>query len=682
MVAVAAALGTAALAPAGPAAASRSRAKLALVGQSEWSTPGSPGGTAPFDLTLRASGAGPGAKVRVAVYTRLRTRFGFEQTVRSGPAGSPLDEITPVDLSQLAPDSHFPGSVDLGTTVATTATRVAGPSLDLGCGPPTGAGTCTGVYPVVVSLVGADGTTLDRFTTFLTYAVAKSAHPLELAWVAPVSAPVTVRTGATSPARIVAPLPRRQARPIEGLVGALRATPSVPVTLAPSPQTLAALAASGPAGRAAVASVAAMSDNQAVDEVLPEPYVPVDLSALGGSAVRSEIAAQMAEGGRVLAGSGIRTTASPGIWVANRPAGAGFATGLAEARAGRVVVPDADLTSPAGSANSATWASTFPLAIGKSTTVPAAASDGALTTELSDVHADPALAASRFLADLAMVHFERPNTTAVRGLVAVPPAGWTPEGAFDRVLLAGLEANPDVTPVTLSTYFATVAESDTRHLARTGSGTAMGRGLVRALGAARGRLEAFRSAVDGRPRILGQLNQVLLVAEDGHLQPRSQLATVGAFRRALRAQLSLIGFAAEKTVTLTARTGWIPITVVSDAHYTVRGRLSVTSDKLVLPRSACKAAETVTPDCRMTLDHATNPVRVDVHARSSGELPLKVAFTSPKGGLVIATGQLSVRSTATSIAGVVLTALALFVLLVWWARTWWSGRRKRSGAAG
>jgi hypothetical protein len=44
---------------------------------------------------------------------------------------------------------------------------------------------------------------------------------------------------------------------------------------------------------------------------------------------------------------------------------------------------------------------------------------------------------------------------------------------------------------------------------------------------------------------------------------------------------------------------------------------------------------------------------------------------------VIAQEQLTVRSTATSVVGVLLTGLALAVLLTWWARTWRARRRRR-----
>ncbi|MGH9081943.1 MAG: hypothetical protein ACRDWN_01220, partial [Acidimicrobiales bacterium] len=118
---------------------------------------------------------------------------------------------------------------------------------------------------------------------------------------------------------------------------------------------------------------------------------------------------------------------------------------------------------------------------------------------------------------------------------------------------------------------------------------------------------------------------------------------------------------------------WIPVTVVSDAPYTVDGTLSLSSAKFRFPGTTTQ---------RLVLDHTTNPLRVHVVARTLGDSPVTAVLTSPEGGLVLARGQLTVRSTATSVIGLVLTAVALAVLLGWWARSWRSGRRRRAVRAG
>ena len=61
----------------------------------------------------------------------------------------------------------------------------------------------------------------------------------------------------------------------------------------------------------------------------------------------------------------------------------------------------------------------------------------------ADPGQDPALAANQLLADLAFIHYEAPNASnAPRGLIAVPPSGWSAEPTFDDALLAGLATTP------------------------------------------------------------------------------------------------------------------------------------------------------------------------------------------------------------------------------------------------
>lgn len=645
---------------------------LVLDGQSQWVTPAAPGTSAGFQLVLSAHGAPSGAQVAVVLYPRLDSRDRFEQIVNRGPRSTPLSDASPVPLSQLPADPHSPGAVDLNLQV-TTAPSTGGPRLGLSCASGAATGTCTGVYPLKVVLLGPSGNALQRFTTFLTYSARPSTTPLDFAWVVPVSAPVSVAPGATSPGSAVEPLGRAEIGALTQLVGALRGAPSVPVTIDASPQTLAALAAGGPGGRAAVAALAAMSTDQSVDEVPVAPYVPVDLAALAGAGEATEITAQMAAGVTVLHKLHVQT--GPSLpWIALPPVGNDLAPGLARVGASEVVVQDTSLA-PTPTAPAVTWASTFHLALGPRS-FKAAETDSFLDGEFRHMGHDPALRATQLLADLAMVHFERPYTPHVRGMVAVPPAGWAPNAAFVRTLLAGLDGNPVVTPVTLSTFFAHVATAGTRTLASNGAGPALPRALARSMSQARIRLTRFGQAIEGRTPVLGQLDHVLLAGEYAGISNRRRAADVGVFEKVLTHQLDQVSFiGTEKTFTLTARTGVIPITVVSHAHYTVVGTLTVSGARFTFPPGdRTEATET------MTLDHPANSWRVSVVARSSGDLPLDVTFAS-RSGLVFAHEKLTVRSTATSLVGVLLTALALAVLLTWWARTWRSKRRGRRTAA-
>src|SRR5579862_6140158 len=678
-------LGPPALSTSGAASKTGGGPRVLLKGQTQWVVNSSPTASAPFVLDLATRTAPADASVSATVYDRLHTRYDFESWIRNGPRGYPLARTGPQALSGLPPDPHTAGGSDLVLNVSegtTTTGAGSGLSVGLGCAPPTGAGTCTGVYPVEVQLLSSSGSVLDRFTTFLTYQAAKSTHPLELALVVKLAAPVSL-TAHTSGPDTIAPLTPQKADALSATISALQASASVPVTVDPSPETLLALDHSGPAGRAAVDDLATLSSAGTSTEVLAAPFVPVNIGELAAAGDESEITEQLAAGSSVLRGLRIDTAGGPATWVVTGATGKDLADGVAKTGAQQVVVPGTDLsptvttsTLPTVAQYPGTWTSVFGLSLGKGS-VHGALSDTFLTGQVAHPGDDPELTASQVLADLAMVHFERPNTTAVRGLVAVTPDVSHEDAAFYRALLAGLGHDPDVMPVNLSQYFSTVTVQGRRSLSSSGTGASLKPSLSASISSERRRLGEFDTAVDGRPRILSILDDDLLAAESADLGPRRQAAAVASFRRALSAQLALVSFGAgqgsSQTFTLTARTGIIPVTLDSRASYTVVGTLSVSGNKFIFPHAHSHPS--------MRLDHPTNLWRVDVKVRTSGDLPLHAVFTSPDGRLVIAQGVLTVRSTATSVVGIILSAIALIILLTWWGRTWWSSRQRRKRLA-
>lgn len=658
---------------------------LALAGQSYWVTPTQPGAAATLTLAVAARKGVPDQdEIVTTLYQRLSTRSGFQQTVAHAPTGRVLDTTHPVALAAMPPLDGGSGlSITVLPDAATTPPTAGAPTLDLTCTPTT-PGNCTGVYPLVVTLVRpatGGGTTPvphARFTTYLTYSAMPSTDRLDFAWVVPVGAPVTIHHGVRNATRALGSPSAAATDALAGLTSSLAEHAGVPVTLATSPQTLQSLAATKHgAGAQAVQSLAAMSADQASREFLAQPYVPIDLGALAGAGEGTEIAAQMDRGSVVLQSLGIQTAGAGGTWVANGPVGSDLQTGLSApgVGAGSLVLPDADLA-PASSSGSThgtsgTWASAFSLSMGHGAPVLAAASDGELAAHFTADPADPVLEANQLLADLAMIHFEEPYTPTPRAVVAVPPAGWTPTHRFDTALLSGLTTNPLVKPVTIGSLFSAFTGPGTalqsRRLATGGTGPVLAPSLARDITAQRLRLTSFDGSVHGTPPVLSHLNQLLLASESDDLPPSTQRGGVDTFAGALDGQLSLVQLATERTITLTARSGLIPVTLVSAAPYTVVGELTLSGGRFVFPHGSSR---------HVTLNHPTTPRRIPVEARTSGDLPLQVTFRSPDGRLLIAGGRLTVRSTATSLVGVVLTALALLVLLGWWARTWRRGRRR------
>lgn len=655
-------------------------------------TPAVVGPTSPVvRLTLGIGPQAPaGAAVEVALYRKLDSRSEFEQVVQRGPSSDSNDPqisgpaTVPVSSLTVEPNG---GSL-LQVTIGAGAVGSASPGLSISC--TLGEGLCSGVYPLVVSLVSGSevgATVLGKFTTFVTYNESSAPTPIEAALVLPAGAPVAIHHQAREPGSAVESPTTAQESALRGLAGSLSLNPNVPVTVETVPQTLQAMARpptsrTSNANRSAISELAALSrsgDHQFLDP----SFVPINLGALAGAGETTEVEAQLKQGLTVLQHSlGIQPSTGNFTWLASGAVGSDLATGLQTASQAtgfastaddRLVLPDVDLAPPSN--EQFTWTWTFSVGLGKGTTVTAAAADSELASHFDSQPNDPALEATQLLADLAVIQSERPSLKD-RGVVIVPPAGWTPNATFDNELLAGLDNNPVVKPVTLDTYFDQVpadptnAANQTRHLSSGGVPT-MPKALARQFSSARLRLTALQGVVL-QPALITELNDLLLCSESSDLHTASQFAGLATLNRAVDDQLDQVQIANERTVTLTSRTGSIPITVSSAAPYPVRGTLTLSSPKLIFSQS---------PTRTLTLDRATTSVRFQVEARTSGDLPVVATFASANGKLVISRAQMTVRSTATSLVGIILTVVALVVLAGWWGRTVWNGRRRRRAVA-
>jgi len=662
---------------------------LTLLGQSPAVVLAQPGG-APFELDLGIGANVPSdAQVAVTVDDRLSNRSTFLEDLVRTPTDT-LDALPRIAVDSLSPTSDG-GRAFVATVVSSgTATRSAGatPTIDLGC---VSGNTCAGVYPLVVALEGPGGGIIAHLTTFLTYAESTSEPKLFFALVLPFQAPIVVDARSLLPGAGVR-LSASEITTLADVTTVLRTNPAVPLTLAANPATVQALesvartvgSAQAQTAQRILVSLAALFAGPAThDQFLPQPYVPIDLSALAGAGVTTEIAAQMNGAAAVMSPihpsptTPVLETPPPapgqpntGTWIATGPVSSSLARGLPLVHASRVVLPDTDLAS---TTTQGTWSETFTLSLGTQQ-VFAAASDTHLAAQFQD-DGDPVLAANQVLADLAMIQSEYPSE-AGRGLVAVVPSTWQPNPAFLRALLSGLTNNPVVEPVTINNFFGDVVtgkyEAPTRRLATTDAAPAISPSEASAIVRARQRLDAFYAAVGSSPPVVTELYDRLLAAESSDLGPRRQRVALSLFERALNNQLHQIRLATT-SVTLTARSGSIPVTITNNSGYTVHAFLTVSGDKFEFPAGSTRS---------IVLDRPTFSTRISVLARTSGELPLTLTLSSPTTPagppLVIARGQISVRWTATSLVGILLTAGSVLVLAVWWARTWLRGRERRA----
>jgi hypothetical protein len=667
---------------------------LSLVAQTAWVSP-----EAPWFALTAATGSRTGPigdlHVEVTFYNRINDETELGQATHAVPDKTVLDHInapvTPTSDGRVAATcvtvlrdaSDTPPASAPPNTVACPAGSPD--TLTLGCTPDEG--VCGGVYPVSVALY-RQGTNapLARFTTFLSYqepgvsASDGTDGPLRVGLVMPVSGRLSPTTLSPSGTAL---------EPVEDLTGIMAAHRGVAVSLAANPATVSALAAGGKKGRRAVTQLRSLTTAPVGnDQLLAQSYVPIDVAGLAGAGLTDEIGAQMARGNALLEAAGLHPTS--GTWVDTSSdftaSGVGnLGDGLQAAHADHLILDDADLAPiPAGATapKNLTFAQPFSLSVGHGRHVTAAGASSEVDALFTADPDDPVLAANQMIAALEFIHFENAYESDARGIVVEPPASWQPSGALLTTLLTELAGNPVLSPVTLSQFFTQVPtggneEPASRHL-QAGSPAKSGvipAATARHLAAARAHLTSFSEAVAGHrhPAVFTELSDLLLAAENRSFDAAGRAAAFAVFIQRFGVEVNLVSLAAQSTITFTSRTASIPVSVLSSAPFPVKVVLSLSSDKFAFPNGNART---------LTLEHPTTPVRIEARAVTSGDrLPVEVTLTTPDGQLVIARAALTVHSTSISIVGIALTALAALVLLVWWARTWRKGRRRRPRAA-
>jgi hypothetical protein len=648
LVAAVAAVVIALVLPTTAAHAQTKRPAIRLVSQTAWVGRGDT-----FRLGLTADDGGrAGLEVTVSVHRPLTSRTEYQRTLEGTIQGSAFKTAT-ADLSELRPDAGSIFRVEL---------QVQDPSQPRD--PQRISLRGAGVYPVRVELGEAGGgRVLSSFVTHLLYVPDPVDGPkLSLAWVAPVHAPPGRQPNGERR------LPATATSALATLATELEQRPDLAVTVAPTPETLDSLS---PGSRTADAETLARlgrvvrtPDHQLVGDT----YVPVPLSLFTGS-LQDEASASLAAGNeRLDALLQTRPDARTRI-VGGGVTEAGLAR-LRDQQVDKVVVPESDLAPVPG--QRVTFAAPFELGARQGRRVQAAAADSGLAAHFRS-GAGSVLRAHQLLADLAVVYFDFPGRT--RGVVAVPPRTWVPGAAFLAAFLDGLSSSPVVDPVTLDEYFSIPPASAGRgrplvRALRTASGAGPPM-PVTAIRSARARLDAFGSILDPNEPVHTRFDRTLLVAPSLDLRTSQRLAYANGVNAEVNAEMERVHGPAQRSITLTARRGRVPVTVQKDVPYPVRIVVRVEGDQLQFPGGSVR---------RLRLTRRNTTELFTVQARASGAFPLTVTLESPDGRLTLSTSRFTVRSTAASGLGLVLSIGAGAVLLAWWARSF--VRRRRSDPGG
>ena len=651
-----------------PAVAPRPR-HITLAGQSPFARPDES-----MQLNLDVAGSSDGLEVQVLVHRAVTSRTEFTQT--QGGRG-----LGVVEGRLSAPASDLPQN-GAGQRVITIG--VQGPTSAAGLPDPTRiVPGRSGIYPTEVTLLRSDGV-VDSFVTPLVV-IDKGLSPLTLSWVWRFDA-----TPAHQPDGTIRKAAGQAMGPSGRLVRLAQAAATAsdfPLTLAPTPETLAAWQEAarqeehlgGPPADGASAGLTALKTAAAAPahQLLRSPYVPIDMPGLLGANLGGEIDAEFTRGADDLQKILGVVPPEQSTMLAPGPLNSAALARLNQYGAGRLVLHPGALRP-----RDQRLTPGRPFIVGgKGRTYPAAVSDPDLS-RLLDGDDPPALRAARFLAALSLVALEAPGEP--RGVVVETSEEWDPPAALLDAVLGGLQNNPAVIPATLDNYFANIkpAEADGRPLVRDlATGKVSDSGDTDTIRSLRRQLAGFAGVVDPSAPWLESADRTILLSRAAVLQAENRAERKlsspagyleGANRQLIKNITSKIRGPKGQRVTLTSRRASIPISLFNATGRPLQVKLRLDSDQLRFLDGAERF---------VTLASQNTTERFRVESRTTGAFPLEITVTSPDGSLKINSSELTIRSTVVSGVGAVLTAGAGLFLLVWWGNDLRRSRLRRRGRA-
>ncbi len=530
-----------------------------------------------------------------------------------------------------------------------------------------------GVYPLSVTLETADGADVDRFTTYIV--IFPADDDPEAAW---------LTAGVVVPARAAPALqpggevqiPQAERDRVGGILRAVAAHPESPVTLVATPEFLAALADTDGADQDAVRNVGDATD------LVVGTYVDLQLGAWLDEGLRDELTRQFMAGASTLGDVSGRDP-DVGSWLVDPSTTPSALDWLAAAGVSRLAVPADRLAELGGGGRFGTMAP-FEIEAPGGARLRALAGEPGLAAHVGGD--DPVLDAHHTVADLAMLYFQEPGIPRAVGLLlpdvgvdaayldallealgpdAVPASGTPPRRAVRGASLPGaIDAAPaatgdrDQVGATDSPLVRTLTPGDPGNL-----GT-----YPTQLSFAEASLAGYRSMLP--PSELGRmvpLEQLVLVSGARSLDTRGRQDYLDATVAQVDAAAASLTLPPQPRITVTEETVELTLIVDNAADYPLQAELTLTSDKLDFPDGATQV---------VTLQPGSNRIPVDVSSRSSGAFPITVTLEAPDGSIAIASTRFTVRSTAVSGIGLVLSIGAGVFLLLWWVRHFRSTRAK------
>jgi Family of unknown function (DUF6049) len=610
------------------AAARQAAPALELVGQPAFVHRGEP-----YTVDVDVTGAPTGATLDMVVHELLQSRQQFRTTLE-GELGDVEHRV------EQQPVTGAAGAASIGFTVGGSGTDL--PSR--------------GVYPVEVRLRDAGGEPIATTVTYLSYLPDDTPEflPLDVAVLVDIAGPPALQpSGAYEPEAGTVDRVRERVQLAHDTAG-------VPLTLAPRPETVEALANRSIPEAALVEQLAEAAAGM---PVLARPFVDVDLGALQRSDLLSE-ANQQADGGANVVRSRLAVEPTPGIWLSGPTFGAESSQVAVDLGINRAIVPPTAVDRGEGDDDEFDPPPTAPVQLGDGGPL-TMVTDTALADHLTN--GDGMVDAHRFIAELTSAWIEAPADH--RGVVVHLPADAEIDPAVLAVALRALGDGQAVRAVPVEQIFDVPAPENgpaTVSPTPVTSGPDLD-GIAPTVRAVRSSISGVGALLDD-PATAQSLEHSVLLSTGTDTPDDQRAAYVQRAEAALDSVQGAVTLPDAFRITLTSRSSSIPVTLTNNTDRPLSVRVELDSDQLEFPDG-----DVLTP----VLAPGTTRIEVPVRTRTSGAFTLDVTVTSTNRAIVLDTSTFDVRSTAISGVGLVLSVGACLFLAIWWARHWRNTRRSR-----
>lgn len=609
-------------------------------------------------FTIRPTGDVAGTSVRVEVFSALDSVSELEESATedvgvrlSLTPGTPLETLAP------GPDGTYEVGVQVSPEpIDDLTTQLVEP----------------GVHPVVISLLDESGAVLDEIRTPLVR-LGDEDDPWDaprLAVVLDVATPPTLQPDGTRS------LPGAALEQLGRAAGLLAEHPDLDLTVAAVPDTVDALTASPETGAGAVL------DALRGREALAMPYLPMPVESLVDTGLGQLVPPYTERGATVLTDlvdARLRTD----TWEATAAVGDRGGRLLHDLGYRRVLVP-APRPGPGDEAGDepAPLADSGPRLVEGLGPLQGVLVDTGLSAELAAPLPGTVDAAHVALARLLLrpVEDDPSADDADRDDVDDPDASTTvvvrPGPLPSGSTLAGLldlldDAEAPVQVGGLGLVDAAV-EADADPVRWDDAEKPDLSELAPRVRAATTQIDTFATMTGDRSARADELRLQIATAVAATASPATREAAITTVEQALGLSFAGIRLSGQTDLNLTSRTGTLPVTIENGNPFPVDLVVRIRSDRLAFPEGE-----------RLPVTVEVDLLRIDVpvEALATGSVPVFVELWTPDEQLRLDARQLNVRSTAVSGVGLVISLGALVVLVVWWARTWRTTRRGRTGDA-